>query len=58
MKLFALVEADDPLAIDVFVNEKLAAEALLDVLRDEPKWAPFFSVVEIEISESQFFCPN
>ncbi len=58
MKLWALVEADHPLAIDVFIDASLAAEALRDVLRDEPDWAPFLAVVEIETGDSETLCLN
>lgn len=38
MRLYALVEAGDPEAIELFVTEKDARRALEDCLRDEPEW--------------------
>jgi hypothetical protein len=38
MRLYALVEAGDPKAIDVYLCEQDAQRALEDCLRDEPEW--------------------
>jgi hypothetical protein len=38
MRLYALVEAGDPEAIDVYLCEQDAQRALEDCLRDEPEW--------------------
>jgi hypothetical protein len=52
MRLYALVEADDPEAIDVFVSEEDARRALEDCLRDEPGWRGLLRVEEIEFSST------
>jgi hypothetical protein len=41
MRLYALVEAGDPEAIDVYLCEHDAQRALEDCLRDEPHWEGF-----------------
>jgi hypothetical protein len=38
MRLYALVEAGDPEAIDVYLCEQDAQRALEDCLHDEPQW--------------------
>jgi hypothetical protein len=38
MRLYALVEAGDPEAIDVYLCGEDAQRALEDCLRDEPEW--------------------
>ncbi len=48
MRLYALVEAGDPEAIDVFLCEQDAQRALEDCLRDEPEWRGLLSVEAIE----------
>ncbi len=48
MRLYALVEAGDPEAIDVYLCEEDAQRALEDCLRDEPQWAGLLRVEEIE----------
>jgi len=50
MRLYALVEAGDPEAIDVFIRPEDAQRALQDCLRDEPDWRGFLRVEEIEFS--------
>jgi hypothetical protein len=50
MRLYALVEADDPEAIDVYLCEQDAQQALEDCLRDEPHWEGLLRVEEIELS--------
>jgi len=49
MRLYALVEAGDPEAIDVFLCEEDAHRALDDCLRDEPDWHGLLRVEEIEL---------
>jgi hypothetical protein len=48
MRLYALIEADDPEAIDVYLAEEDAQRALEDCLRDEPDWRGLLRVEEIE----------
>jgi hypothetical protein len=48
MRLYALVEAGDPEAIDVYLCEEDAQRALEECLRDEPDWRGLLSVEEIE----------
>ncbi len=48
MRLYALVEAGDPEAIDVFLCEQDTQRALEDCLRDEPEWRGLLSVEEVE----------
>jgi hypothetical protein len=38
MRLYALVQAGDPEAVDVYLAEEDAQRALEDCLRDEPQW--------------------
>ncbi len=47
MRLYALVEAGDPDAIDVNLSEQDAHRALEDCLRDEPDWQGLLRVEEI-----------
>jgi hypothetical protein len=53
MRLYALVEAGDPEAIDVYLCEQEARRALEDCLRDEPDWRGLLRVEEIELSDFQ-----
>jgi hypothetical protein len=48
MRLYALVEAGDPEAIDVFLCEQDAQRALEDCLKDEPEWRGLLHVEELE----------
>jgi hypothetical protein len=48
MRLYALVEAGDPEAIDVYLCEEEAQRALEDCLRDE--WRGQLRVEEIEFA--------
>ncbi len=48
MRLYALVEAGDPDAIDVNLSEQDAHRALEDCLRDEPDWQGLLRVEEID----------
>jgi len=50
MRLYALVEAGDPEAIDVYLCEQDAQRALEDCLSDEPDWQGRLCVEEIELS--------
>jgi hypothetical protein len=50
--LYALVEAGDPEAVDVFLCEEDARRALEDCVRDEPVWCGLLRVAEIELETS------
>jgi hypothetical protein len=50
MRLYALVEASDPKAIDVYLCEQDAQRALEDCLCDEPQWRGLLRVEEIEFA--------
>jgi hypothetical protein len=50
MRLYALVEAGDPEAIDVCLREEDAQRVLEDCLRDEPQWRGLLHVAEIALS--------
>jgi len=50
MRLYALVEAGDPEAIDVYLCPQDAWRALEDCLRDEPECPSLLGVEEIELS--------
>jgi hypothetical protein len=50
MRLYALVEAGDPEAIDVYLFEQDARRALEDCLRDEPDWQGRLRVEEVELA--------
>jgi hypothetical protein len=50
MRLYALVEAGDPEAIDVYLREQDAQRALEDCLPDESEWRGMLRVEEIEFS--------
>lgn len=52
MKLYALVEAGDPEAIDVCLAVKDAEQALDDCLRDEPQWQGMLRIIPIELEAS------
>lgn len=51
MRLYLLVEAGDPEAIDVYLCEQDAQHALEDCLRDEPDWRGLLRVEEIGFAE-------
>jgi len=57
MRLYALVEAGDPEAIDVFLRPEDAQRALQDCLRDEPDWRGLLRLEEIEFSATSA-CAN
>jgi hypothetical protein len=50
VRLYALVEAGDPEAIDIYLCEQDAQRALEDCLRDEPRWEGLRRVETIELS--------
>lgn len=50
MRLYALVEAGDPEAIDVYLCEQDAQRALEDCLRDEPEWRGLLRVEPIDFN--------
>jgi hypothetical protein len=50
VRLYALVEAGDSEAIDVYLCEQDAQRALEDCLRDEPEWHGLLRVQEIEFA--------
>ena len=52
MRLYALVEAGDPEAVDVYLCKEDAQRALEDCLRDEPQWRDVLYVEEIELSDT------
>jgi len=52
MKLYALVEAGDPEAIDVYLSEHEAQRALDACLGDEPDWRGLLHVIPIELEAS------
>jgi hypothetical protein len=51
MRLYALVEAGDPEAIDVYLCEQDAQRALEDSLRDEPQWRGSLWVEELQMPD-------
>jgi hypothetical protein len=52
MRLYALVSAGDPEAIDVYLAEDEAQRALEDCLRDEPEWRGLLRVEPIDFETS------
>lgn len=52
MRLYALVEAGDPEAIDVYLCEQDAQRALEDCLRDEPSWRDSLRVETSELEDA------
>jgi hypothetical protein len=50
MRLYALVEAGDPEAIDVYLCEDEAQEALAACLCDEPQWQGLLRIAEIDLT--------
>ena len=49
MRLYALVEAGDREAIDVYLREQDAERAPEDCLRGEPQWRGRLEVTEVEL---------
>ena len=52
MRLYALVEAGDRDAIDVFLAEEDAQRVLEECLRDEPDWRGLLRVEPVEFGNS------
>jgi hypothetical protein len=52
VRLYALVEAGDPEAIDVYLCEEDAQRALEDCLRDEPDWRGLLRVEELKLASA------
>jgi hypothetical protein len=52
MRLYALVDGEDPEAIDVFLSSEDAQRALDGCLRDEPEWRHVLRVEEITLEAS------
>jgi hypothetical protein len=50
MRLYALVEAGDPEAIEVYLCEQDAQRALQECVRDEPQWQGPLRIEEVELS--------
>jgi hypothetical protein len=36
--------------VDVYLDRQAAEQGLLGIVRDEPEWKPFMSLVEIELT--------
>jgi hypothetical protein len=53
IRLYALVQAGDPEAIDVYLAEEDAQRALEDCLRDEPGWRGLLRVEAVELDERE-----
>jgi hypothetical protein len=51
MRAFALVELGDSEAIDLFLREEDARQALEECLRDEPDWVGTLYVEAVELNE-------
>jgi hypothetical protein len=51
MRAYALVELGDSEAIDLFLREEDAQEALEAALHDEPCWAGTLTVEPVELDE-------
>jgi len=58
MSLYALVEAGDPEAIDVYLCEEDAQRTLKDCLCDEPEWRGLLTVQQIELDPLAAPSPN
>jgi hypothetical protein len=54
MRLYALVEAGDPEAIDVYLCEEDVRRALDDCLTDEPDWRGLLHIEQIELAGADF----
>lgn len=52
IRLYALVQAGDPEAIDVYLSEEDAQRALQDCLFDEPEWRGLVRLAAIELDAS------
>jgi hypothetical protein len=51
VRAYALVELGDSEAIDLFLREEDARQALEDALRDEPSWTGLLRVEPVELDE-------
>jgi hypothetical protein len=51
VRAYALVERGDPEAIDLFLREEDARQALEDCLADEPQWAGTLGVEREELDD-------
>jgi hypothetical protein len=51
VRVYALVELGDSEAIDLFLREEEAEQALADALSDEPDWVGTIYVIPIELDE-------
>lgn len=49
MLAYALLEADDPQAIDLFLRREDAERALSECLTDEPSWREALRVEAVEL---------
>jgi hypothetical protein len=54
VRLYALVEGNDPEAIDVFLTEEDARCALDECLHDEPEWCDVLRIEPVELEASAF----
>lgn len=52
MRVWALVEAGDREAIDMFVRREDAKDALADCLADEPEWRGLLRIKELEVGRA------
>jgi len=52
VKLYALVEVDDTKAIDLFLSQGDAEQALSDCLLDEPEWRDTLRIAVVELRAS------
>jgi hypothetical protein len=50
VRIHALIESGDPNAIDVYLCEQDAQQALDDCLRDEPQWRGLLRIMEVDLS--------
>ena len=51
MRLYALVAAGDPKAVDVYLSEQDAQRPLEDCPRDKPQWRGLLEVSEVELDQ-------
>jgi hypothetical protein len=57
MIVYALIDSRDELgkhpfgdAVNVYLDRQAAEQGLAGIIRDEPEWEPFLSLVEIELA--------
>ena len=55
--VYALIDSRDELGahpfgdvVDVYLDQRAAEQGLVGVIRDEPEWEPFMSLVEFELT--------